>query len=109
MKYMNAIISILSGLAVCIPLVYKLITTVTQNVKEKNWAAIMNYTVGYITEAEKMNATGAAKKAWVMGMVEQTAANINYPLDDDAKAKISALIDSMCDMAKTVNVEATAK
>jgi uncharacterized membrane protein len=109
MKYMNAIISILSGLAVCIPLVVKLVNTVTANVKEKNWSAIVAMVFDYMKQAETMSASGAGKKQWVMSMIEQSAKTLNYPLDDESREKISALIDSACDMAKVVNVEATAK
>ena len=51
-------------------------------------------------EAEKKFATGAEKKEWVMGMVESTAATINYPVDMEV---VSALIDQLCSMSKVVN------
>lgn len=37
MEYLELVISILSGIAVCIPLVIKLVSTVKEVVKEKNW------------------------------------------------------------------------
>ena len=42
-------------------------------------------------------------------MIEQSAKTLNYNLDDESREKISALIDSACDMAKAVNAEVTAK
>ena len=109
MKYMNAIISILSGLAVCIPLVVKLVNTVTANVKEKNWSALVSMVFDYMKQAETMTASGAGKKQWVLSMIEQSAKTLNYNLDDESREKISALIDSACDMAKSVSAEVTAK
>jgi len=99
------IVSVLSGLAVCIPLVFKLVQFVQANAKEKNWSNILKLVVSYMSQAESLYTEGVAKKAWVMGMVEQSAANINYDLTAENKQKISEMIDAMCDMAKVVNTQ----
>lgn len=99
------VISILSGIAVCIPLVMKLVQFVQANAKEKNWGNLLKMVAGYMAQAESLYTEGVAKKAWVMGMVEQSAANINYDLTAENKQKISEMIDAMCDMAKVVNTQ----
>lgn len=99
-EWVNVIVSILSGLAVAIPLVCKLVEYVKKAIEEKNWGQLVTLIMGYMEEAEKKFATGAEKKEWVMGMVESTAATINYPIDMEV---VSALIDQLCSMSKIVN------
>ncbi len=99
-EWVNVIVSILSGLAVTIPLVCKLVEYVKKAIEEKNWGQLVTLIMGYMEEAEKKFATGAEKKEWVMGMVESTAATINYPIDMEV---VSALIDQLCSMSKVVN------
>ena len=99
-EWVNVIVSILSGLAVAIPLVCKLVEYVKKAIEEKNWGQLITLVMGYMEEAEKKFATGAERKEWVMGMVESTAATINYPIDMEV---VSALIDQLCSMSKIVN------
>lgn len=99
-EWVNVIVSILSGLAVAIPLVCKLVEYVKKAIEEKNWGQLVTLIMGYMEEAEEKFATGAEKKEWVMGMVESTAATINYPIDMEV---VSALIDQLCSMSKVVN------
>ena len=96
-------ISILSGIAVAIPLIIKLVNVVKDSVKEKNWNLLMKMTMDYMTEAEKNIASGAERKEWVMSMVIASAANINYPMTDDDVKKIEDLIDAICDASKIIN------
>ena len=96
-------ISILSGIAVAIPLIIKLVNVVKDSVKEKNWNLLMKMTMDYMTEAEKNIASGAERKEWVMSMVIASAANINYPMTDDDAKKIEDLIDAICDASKILN------
>lgn len=99
-EWVNVIVSILSGLAVAIPLVCKLVEYVKKAIEEKNWGQLITLVMGYMEEAEKKFATGAERKEWVMGMVESTASTINYPIDMEV---VSALIDQLCSMSKVVN------
>lgn len=96
-------ISILSGIAVAIPLIIKLVNVVKDSVKEKNWNLLMKMTMDYMTEAEKNIASGAERKEWVMSMVIASAANINYPMTDEDVHKIEDLIDAICDASKILN------
>ena len=101
--WIQIVISILSGIAVAIPLIIKLVNVVKDSVKEKNWNLLMKMTMDYMTEAEKNIASGAERKEWVMSMVIASAANINYPMTDDDVKKIEDLIDAICDASKIIN------
>lgn len=96
----NIIVSILSGLAACIPLVVQLVKYVKKAIEEKNWNQLLKLVMNLMEEAEKKFDTGAERKEWVMSMVKASASSINYEIDMDA---VSSLIDSLCDMSKIVN------
>ena len=101
--WIQILISILSGIAVAIPLIIKLVNVVKDSVKEKNWNLLMKMTMDYMTEAEKNIASGAERKQWVMSMVIASAANINYTMTDEDIQKIEDLIDAICDASKILN------
>ncbi len=98
------IVAILSGLVTAIPLVVKLVQYVSASDKEKNWNELVKLAIGYMTTAETKFTDGATRKEWVMGMIEASAKNINYDLDDVALQKISDMIDRICAASKTINV-----
>lgn len=106
MEWINYAVSILSGLAVAIPLVVKLVEYVKKAVKEKNWNQVFKLVMDLMTEAEKKFETGAEKKEWVLAMIKASADSINYDIDTNA---ISELIDSLCDMSKAVNAPSANK
>ena len=105
MNWVEIVVSILSGLAVCIPLVVQLVNVVRASVKEKNWSQIVAIVLDLMKQAETLFAEGAARKAWVMAGVESAAKSINYNYDDVAKQKVSNMIDAICATAKVVNAE----
>ena len=105
MSWVDIVVSIMSGLAVCIPLVVKLVNVVSTYVKEKNWSQIVAIVLDLMKEAETLFADGATKKAYVMASVESAAKSINYNYDDVAKQKVSNMIDAICATAKIVNAE----
>ena len=105
MSWVDVVVSILSGLAVCIPLVVKLVNVVSTYVKEKNWSQIVAIVLDLMKEAETLFSDGATKKAYVMASVESAAKSINYNYDDVAKQKVSDMIDAICATAKIVNAE----
>lgn len=100
MEWINYAISILSGLAVAIPLVIKLVEYVQKSIKEKNWNKLLDLVMKLMSEAETKFETGADKKEWVLAMVKASADTINYDIDINA---VGDLIDSLCDMANVVN------
>ena len=103
MSWVDIVVSIMSGLAVCIPLVVKLVNVVSTYVKEKNWSQIVAIVLDLMKEAETLFSDGATKKAYVMASVESAAKSINYNYDDVAKQKVSDMIDAICATAKVVN------
>lgn len=108
MSWVDIVVSILSGLAVCIPLVVKLVNVVSTYVKEKNWSQIVAIVLDLMKEAETLFSDGATKKAYVMASVESAAKSINYNYDEAAKLKVSNMIDAICATAKVVNAEEVA-
>ncbi len=98
------ILTIVSGLAVAIPLVFKLVEYVQKAVKEKNWTQLLSLVMSYMAEAEEKFADGATRKEWVMAMVETSSETVNYDID---MAVVSNMIDSLCAMSKTVNAPKT--
>lgn len=100
MEWMDYVVNILSGLAVCIPLIVTLVKYIKEAIKEKNWGELLELVMSYMEEAEKKFEDGATKKEWVMAMVLNSAEAINYDIDMDV---VSKLIDSLCDMSNKVN------
>lgn len=101
--WIQAIVSILSGLAVVIPVVIALVRAIKQAAQEKNWSKIVDLALGYMKIAEANFESGADRKDWVLSMVRESAQSTNYNYDEEAEAKLSALIDSICTAAKAIN------
>lgn len=99
--WVQAIISVLTGLAVVVPLIVELVKYIQKAVKERNWSAMLSLVMKFMAEAEKMFEDGADKKAWVMSQLEAAADTLNYEINWE---QVSAMIDAMCDMAREVNV-----
>ena len=97
----NHILSIVSGILACIPLVYKIVAVVQENVKAKQWNQIVSLVTKFMVEAETKFDDGATRKDWVMGMVEASAKTIDCPIDME---KVSDLIDTMCTLSKNINI-----
>ena len=99
-EWVNIIISVLSGLAVAVPLAIKLIEYVKKAIKERNWTQILNMLMKYMEEAETKFESGADKKEWVMAMIKASADTVNYDINMDV---ISNMIDELCNMSNVVN------
>ena len=100
MKWYEALVSILSGLAVAIPLVVQLVKYVEKAVKEKNWGSLIELVTNLMAEAETKFTTGSEKKDWVLMCVKASADTINYDIDLDI---VGELIDNLCSFSKQVN------
>lgn len=105
MEYVDLIVSILAGLAVCIPVVIRLGQTISTALREKNWSKIMELAIDFMEQAEQMFDKGTDRKTWVLAMVRTSAEKVNYDYDSDAEEKVSKLVDSICEAAKVVNTE----
>ena len=101
-QIVSLIVALLSGLATCIPLAYKLVQYVQKAAQEKNWNALLGLVSDLMEQAEKKFTDGATRQEWVMAMVQTSAEYINYPIDNVALGK---LIDTLCDMSKIVNYD----
>lgn len=108
MEHIDLLVQVLAGLAAVIPLVVELVKYVQKATKEKNWNAILKLTIDYMKTAETMFEDGASRKEWVLAMVQSSAVSINYDLDEEALAKISELIDSICAAADVINKDVAA-
>ena len=102
MEWHEILINILTGLAIAIPLVIKLVEYVKKAIQEKNWNQLVTLVLNLMKEAENKFDNGADRKSWVLGMVEASAKTINYNIDLE---QVGMLIDSLCDMSKVVNAK----
>lgn len=102
-EWVEIVASILSGLAVTIPLVLKLIEFVQQSVKEKNWTKLLELVTGFMKEAEPMFQTGEERKSYVLLAIKASADTVNYDIDMDV---VSKLIDDLVAMSRVVNAPA---
>ena len=100
--WLQAIISILSGIAVLVPLVVTLVKYVQKSAKEKNWSQMLILVMNLMAKAEEMFEKGADKKEWVLGELHAVANTLNYDIDWDV---VSEMIDKICDISKEINVE----
>jgi hypothetical protein len=102
MEWLNLIASIISGIAVCIPLVIKLIEYIKKSIQEKNWAMIMQLVLKLMEEAERNYDNGVARKEYVMTSIAALKDSLNCEVD---MATISTMIDSVIEATKKINVE----
>lgn len=100
--WMNIILPIISGLVACVPLVIKLIEITRKNAKEKNWTALMQLVLKFMSEAEFSFETGAERKQYVLNSIKAIESTLNYDVDID---KVAAMIDSIVEASKRINVD----
>lgn len=100
MEWVKYAVSILSGLAVTIPLVIQLVKYVQASIKERNWTKLLNMVVDLMQQAEGKFESGADKKEWCLMMIKASADTINYDIDLDVVGK---MIDDLCAMSNVVN------
>lgn len=99
-QIVSLIVSILGGLAVCIPLALKLVDYVKKAVQERNWGSLLDLVIKLMETAEGKFSDGATRKEWVMAMVKTSAQYVNYPMDTDM---LSQKIDDLVALTKVVN------
>lgn len=98
--WIQAIISVLSGIAVLVPLMIKLVQFIRASVKEKNWSQVIKLVMALMADAEGKFEHGADKKEWVMDQLKALAGTIDYDID---WVVISEMIDKICDASKEIN------
>lgn len=102
MEWYEIIISILSGIAACVPLVISLVKYIRKVAKEKNWSKLIVVVSNFMAEAETLYPDGASKKDYVINSVMAIAKIIDYPIDKDM---LGELIDNLVKLSKKVNIE----
>lgn len=102
-NWIEMLVAILAGLVVCIPLVVNLIEVVREAVMERNWSTLIKIVMNFMVEAERVFDNGYDRKQWVMSQLDAAAKTANYDLTEEARQRISDMIDAMCTMAYTVN------
>lgn len=100
MKWYEILVNILSGIAVAIPLVVKLVEYVQKAMREKNWGKLLTLVMQFMAEAEEKFDNGADRRAWVLDMIAASADVVDYDIDLE---EVGKLIDSLCAMSKKVN------
>lgn len=99
-EIIRIVVSLVEGLAICIPLVIALVKNIKKAVQEKNWNHLIRMAFDYMAEAEELFSEGAAKKAWVMRALEETAIQTGMEWNAEVEQKISQMIDDTCALAK---------
>ena len=99
-EWLQLIVQILSGIAVCIPLVVKLCSLVRECQQAKAWMPLLELTMKLMREAEVKFEDGATRKEYVLAMVQASAEYVSYPID---LAVLSNMIDALCYLTKVVN------
>lgn len=101
MEVLEIILSIVTGVAACIPLVIQLVKYIQAAAKEKNWGKLVVIVSNFIAEAETMFPDGASKKEYVISSVLNISKTIDYPID---KEMLGELIDNLVALSNKVNV-----
>lgn len=104
MEWVDAILSILTGLIICIPLIIKICSLVKDSIKNKNWNLLISLVLDEMKHAQEIFATGGERKEYVMHFLNDLALKANYSLDDEDIAKVSRMIDELCEMANVVGI-----
>lgn len=100
MEWYEVVISILTGIAACLPLVVNLAKYIKQAIREKNWNKLVTLVMNLMAQAEGKFDNGPERKEWVLMMVKASADTIDYDIDLN---QVAELIDSLCELTKVVN------
>lgn len=100
MEWVQIVVSILSGLAVAIPMVVELVKWIKIAIQEKNWQELLKLVTNLMEEAEQKFDNGADREEWCLMMVKASADTINYNIDLE---QVRKLIQSLCAVSKIVN------
>ena len=98
---MQYILSIVSGLAIVIPVVVQLVKYVKALVQEKKWNQLVKEVLNLMVTAEQQFEKGSVKKDYVLVLAKTAAEEIGVDFDEE---KIGDMIDAMVEMSKYVNV-----
>ncbi len=102
MDILNLILAIVAGLGTAIPLLIQLVKYIKEAAKSKNWSVLMTLVLEFMTDAEKLFATGAERKEYVMSKIKEMEKTLNCDVDEDV---VSSMIDSIVRASKTINAK----
>lgn len=100
MNILQLIIAVLTGLSAAIPLAVKLVQTVKEMVRQKNWSAMMTLVLKLMSEAEENYQTGAEKKKYVIDSIKAIEGAVAFDIDE---AVIAGMIDAVVEATKKIN------
>jgi hypothetical protein len=100
--WIHIVVSVVVGIATCIPLIIKLVNTVKEAAQAKNWTPLMQLILKLMSEAEENYSSGAERKAYVVDSIEAIKDTLNYEVD---MAIVSEMIDSIVLATKKINVK----
>ena len=106
MRVLDAVICVLSVAAVCLPLVVKLLALVSASVKQKSWQGVVSLVARLMEQAEREISVGSERREWVLGLAMAAAKELGCDVSED---ELGRVIDSLCAMAKGVNVSGEAE
>ena len=98
--WLQLLIQILSGIAILVPLMVKLVRVIQVAAKEKNWSQVLKLVMNLMEEAEQKYTDGATRKEWVISELKAVSKTLNYDIDWDV---ISDMIDKICAASKKIN------
>ena len=98
--WLQLLIQILSGIAILVPLMVKLVRVIQVAAKEKNWSQVLKLVMNLMEEAEQKYTDGATRKEWVISELKAMSRTLNYDIDWDV---ISDMIDKICAASKKIN------
>ena len=100
MNIVSLVVAIVSGVSTCIPLIIQLVKYIKEAAKSKNWSALMALVLQFMTDAEKLFATGDERKEYVMSKIKEMESILNCDVDESV---VSSMIDSIVKASKTIN------
>lgn len=98
--WLQLVIQILSGIAILVPLMVKLVKVIQVAAKEKNWSQVLKLVMNLMEEAEQKYEDGATRKEWVISELGALSKTLNYDID---WVVISDMIDKICAASKKIN------
>ena len=101
MRALDTVICILSGAAVCLPLMIRLLRFASDSVRQKSWQGVVSLAAELMAQAEQEIACGSDRREWVINMTLAAAGKLGCEIGRDELGKI---IDELCAMAKRVNI-----
>lgn len=83
-----------------------IVSAIRTYIKTKNWNSVKDAVSKYVQEAEKLDAAGVLKKEIVLAKIRTLCVERRIKFNEQ---KVSAMIESVVELTKTVNARAKDK